>query len=465
MSEKLKPSEYNVFFDLDKGTHLAFNAMSGAFVRIQDGEYDKVKALIRDPNAFDAVTDGDIALKAAATRAGFIIGDDVDEYQILRLRVNMGKYSHANFHLTILPTVQCNFVCPYCYENPKAGQLSSELQEGLCKWVETRLPLVRRMSVGWFGGEPLLALDVIRNLSRRFKQICGDHDVDYSANITTNGYLMRRRVIEEFAAFSMKTVQVTIDGPPEVHDSRRVPRNGRPTFRRIIDNLVTLCEVMADVQICLRVNYDELSHDRIPELLPLLPDVLKRRSKIYFRQVFPPPQWWDAQAPTRMSSVKPDGKSVGFFDLQKAAQDQNFVLLLTGFSPSAGYCEADFVNYFVVDPEGNLHKCTVAFDAEHRIGHVTPEGKAEMNAMQMARWMLRETLERENCRVCKILPLCMGGCSFTSLCADGRKVCSTVNSEQMVIENLKLLYRNMQLEREYRQIPEAVADAAVGAGS
>jgi uncharacterized protein len=124
------------------------------------------------------------------------------------------------------------------------------------------------------------------------------------------------------------------------------------------------------------------------------------------------------------------------------------VVLVSNYSPQAGYCEADYLNHFVVDPDLNLHKCTVAFDEEHRIGYIDQDGKAIMDAGMYAKWMLREGIEKNACRDCKILPLCSGGCGFSTLCSKGKAVCSTINDPQMTIENLRMLYRNQMIERD-----------------
>jgi hypothetical protein len=92
----------------------------------------------------------------------------------------------------------------------------------------------------------------------------------------------------------------------------------------------------------LRVNFDAASIDHIPELFPLIPDSVKRKTEIYFRQVFPPPQWWDANEPTKSSSVQRNTDYVESVHLYKLAQDQGFRVLLNNYSPRTGYCEADW---------------------------------------------------------------------------------------------------------------------------
>ncbi len=69
--------------------------------------------------------------------------------------------------LTICTTMGCNFDCPYCFENHKAGKMSAEVQDDVVALAERMLDAAQRkaLSVTWFGGEPLLAPDVIEALS------------------------------------------------------------------------------------------------------------------------------------------------------------------------------------------------------------------------------------------------------------------------------------------------------------
>ena len=69
--------------------------------------------------------------------------------------------------LTICPTMGCNFDCPYCFENHRAGKMSREVQDDVVALAERMLEAsgVRRLAVTWFGGEPLLFPDVIESLS------------------------------------------------------------------------------------------------------------------------------------------------------------------------------------------------------------------------------------------------------------------------------------------------------------
>nr|MBN2278559.1 radical SAM protein [candidate division Zixibacteria bacterium] len=448
MSVGLKPSYYNFIFDLDDGTHLAFNAMTGAFARIKDDDYETVIRLLNSPAEFKVGNDRDSRILEAAKKAQFVIDEDYDEFEIIKFRANRLKYTSETFHLTIMPTLDCNFRCAYCYENFEKGKMPPENQEALCSWVDQKLKGSVVFDVSWFGGEPLMAFDVMDNLTREFKRLCKRRQVRYKAGITTNGYYLTPKRIEQIKELSIKIYQITIDGPPETHDKRRVLIDGRPTFARIMNNLTHLCNMIPDVDVKIRVNFDHASFVRIPELFPLIPPNVRSKSEIYFRQAFPSPKWWDKNEPSKKTYVTRGDKRLDYMILQNKAQDFGFKVLVSNYSPQAGYCEADYANHFVIDPKCYIHKCTVAFDDEHRIGKINPDGKVEVNVPLMARWLLRDTYNKDICRKCRILPLCMGGCGFDTLCSKNNEICSTINSESMTIENLKMLYKNHLIDQQ-----------------
>jgi len=446
MTERLKPSKYNFVFKLDNGSHMAYNTVSGAFVSISDDNYEVVTHLLENPNQYISKNGDEDKLVESAKRARFIIKEDIDELQNIIFLTNLMKYSTDVFQLTIMPTLDCNYKCPYCYENPEKGNMTSDAQRGLSLWVDKKLVSTKYLSVGWFGGEPLMAIKVMRNLTKKFKQSCEKYHVEYSSSITTNGYFINNKFISEIKDLSINNVQVTLDGPPDCHDKRRILKNNRGTFNRIIKNLMNMCEKNEDVLITMRVNYDVESYDRIPELFQYIPEIVKQRSRIYFRQTFPPPTWWDAIEPVKKSNIPKSSKQLDSIRLLRLAQDNGFKVFITNISPVAGYCEADYVNSFVVDPNCTLHKCTVAFDEKHKIGNITHEGKEIIDVQMLSQWMLRDTYSKSICKDCKILPVCMGGCGFNDLCSTGKARCGIVNEKDKTIEMLKLLYRNIIIE-------------------
>ena len=151
-----KPSRYNFFFKAEDGTYLAFNAMSGGLATLEDGEYEEVKAILADPGSYKADTDEKKRLWNALLKGKFIIEKEVDELEVLKMRNRVGRFKTDVLTLIIMPTLQCNFRCIYCYESFPNISMGRDIEEGVIKWVIEKTRSVQALYVGWFGGEPLL---------------------------------------------------------------------------------------------------------------------------------------------------------------------------------------------------------------------------------------------------------------------------------------------------------------------
>lgn len=79
--------------------------------------------------------------------------------------VIQSSISNDALHLIILPTEACNFRCVYCYETFKYNRIKAGVIEGIKNLISIRIPDLKYLHISWFGGEPLLTLDVIENIS------------------------------------------------------------------------------------------------------------------------------------------------------------------------------------------------------------------------------------------------------------------------------------------------------------
>lgn len=111
--------------------------------------------------------------------------------------------------------------------------------------------------------------------------------------------------------------------------------------------------------------------------------------------------------------------------------------------PKTGYCEADYVNRFIVDPKGNLHKCTVSFSPELRVGYLTKEGTAIFDITKLAIWLAKDPFSRDKCKNCKSLPICMGGCYSALLSKPNNNGCPSPAKPETISNYLELAYEEM----------------------
>lgn len=93
--------------------------------------------------------------------------------------------------------------------------MSRDVQEKVVELVKARAESVMRLSVTWYGGEPLLALDIIENLTNKFLEICEEHKIRYDAGIVTNGYLLTTKAAERLKDLRITHIQITVDARPK----------------------------------------------------------------------------------------------------------------------------------------------------------------------------------------------------------------------------------------------------------
>jgi len=146
-------------------------------------------------------------------------------------------------HMILDITWDCNFACKYCkYSGIYRGErvnteiyMSKEIIEKALLFLKNHSSESERLSIGFYGGEPLLAFENIKYAVFLAEKIFTSKEIRFS--LTTNGSLLLRKEIRRFLREHDFSVNVSIDGPKEIHDRYRVNRLGRPTFNFILRGL------------------------------------------------------------------------------------------------------------------------------------------------------------------------------------------------------------------------------------
>lgn len=231
-----KPSMFN--FILEDGEEMIlYNAMSGlpTACRIRKNHVSIVK---------DVLLKSDILIKpdesnsiiSTLIQKGFLVASDLDEKQkreALFTEINSGSM----LRLIVLPTEQCNYRCKYCYESFRRGKMLPETQEAVIKFVQKNIQRFSGIRLSWFGGEPLLAMDIIESMSMRLMEICKKAKRKYISDITTNGYLLSQDTFRKLLDLNVIEYQITIDGTKEIHDAKKPLINGNGTFDVVTNNI------------------------------------------------------------------------------------------------------------------------------------------------------------------------------------------------------------------------------------
>ncbi|QFS83455.1 Anaerobic sulfatase-maturating enzyme [Roseivivax sp. THAF40] len=318
-------------------------------------------------------------------RQGFVVDESLQEET--RAEDLLSRERDYGTHLIILPHEDCNFRCTYCYESFERGKMSPEIVAGLKSYIAREMPNIRLLNVGWFGGEPCLARDVIYDLSAEFQSLCENAGIKYRAAITTNGYFLDEVTVGRLLDAGIQHFQITIDGSEEAHDTVRRLRGGQPTYRRIFQNLVRMTEQERDFSVAVRVNFNPLTirtiDDFLKEAAPHLAD--DPRFFLDFHAV----GRWGGPNDQVMAVVEEQSAAEARLGLIDQATCHGFpaTSALDALKPHGAACYAGKASSMVVGSDGTIYKCTVAFeDDRNKVGQLYPDGTLEIDRDKWRAW-------------------------------------------------------------------------------
>ena len=293
--------------------------------------------------------------------------------------------SPRKFHLILMPTEKCNFRCTYCYEDFLIGRMPPGVVEGIKRLLAARVPTLSVLHVTWFGGEPLVASDLVLQLGGYAHELCRKHGVEFAANITTNGYGLTGDLFPRLLDISHTDYQITFDGDEEWHDRTRVLANGRATFARIWANMEACREAQGPFHIAFRLHVHEENVESVKRLYGRLRKefLQDRRFRAFFHKV------------SRLSA-RPIKEGVldkkGYLEALAYITDgaSTRVSRASGLSEEHldGYiCYAAKPNSLMIRADGRIGKCTVALqDPLNDLGRIKEDGTVAINNEKLRLW-------------------------------------------------------------------------------
>lgn len=406
MPETYVPTRFFSLSTLDDGTLVLFNSRTGAIGTVPPSDAPASRAALRRSARHEAPLQG---ILRDLQEGGFLIPDGTDE-QALVHRQYVDKYDDRYLNLIILPTEECNFRCVYCYESFLRGTMPEGIREGIRRYVAGQNRL-KRLDISWFGGEPLLAVDVVIELSRFFSAHCRQLGIAYSASMTTNGSLLTPDVAEALIAHGVRYFQITLDGVRHEHDKRRIAQSGGDTFDVILRNLRHLKSTPHPFVVALRHNFDPEGIDHLSEFIAMLKTEFG--GDVRFTTLFQPIGKWGGPNDSDLSVCEGRAAAQRYLDARVLAVEAGFrgAFQLDSFRPNGFVCYAANPRSFVIGSDGRLYKCTVELDYHDRniVGRLRPDGTMELDWRKMALWCETNGLdEGKKCGSCFFQPACHG---------------------------------------------------------
>lgn len=412
----MKESIYNSYYE--KGDELIiYNTITSAVLLLDE----KHKQLYND--FLENKTHLDENLKTELMKGGMLLEDEYNEKQAVEFFHMEKRLRHNSLSLTIAPTSDCNFRCPYCYEKGiEHIHMDDSTIDALFEFAKKQEK--KKLAVTWYGGEPTLCLDEIEKISDLFIEYYGEDN--YSATMVSNGYLLNREAALKLKSKNVTNVQITIDGPKEFHDKRRIFYDGSGSFDKIIENIENIYDIL---KIVIRINVDKTNIKETMRLIEYLDEKgLLEKIKFYIAPVN------DINASRRNHNCFSQ-KEFSKFEIDIYNKFQKYHPMKPPFA-TLGICGAISVDSYVVAPDGKLYKCWDEIGREGtEIGNVYEGITDKFNYLKWVSYNIKNY--NKECDQCKNLPTCYGGCPYQNMKRQGESHCiSFMHNGVDIINNL-----------------------------
>lgn len=272
--EKVFMSKYKNYFEKLKGEyHYArlgkpfqtrkkkyfYDTGTGKVLECTDTVFDILKTLFKE-DSFDAVLKMPISQTDMA-QALDEIRDCIEKEHILQA-VPVKEFNCAHLHaletyidqalmqVILEVTEKCNLRCAYCiygssnddFRNFGQKDMSFDIAKKAIDYGVAHSP--EKLTVSFYGGEPLLRYDFIKECIAYCQKTYPGKELQYS--MTTNLTLMTKERAEFFASIPNFVITGSIDGPEEIHDANRKFPNGDGSFAKAMEGLRNIAEALGD---------------------------------------------------------------------------------------------------------------------------------------------------------------------------------------------------------------------------
>ncbi|MGN8000148.1 radical SAM protein [Sphingomonas sp. 22176] len=316
--------------------------------------------------------------------------------------------SNQTLQLIILPTEQCNFRCTYCYEDFSIGNMKPNIVTGIIKLMENRSKDLKELHLSYFGGEPLLNMRVISQISGAAKILMSGRGT-FTSEMTTNGFLLDTETLRQLSYLECKCFQISLDGFKEGHDLTRRSRNGAPNFDTIWKNLIDARNSDIDFNISLRIHLRPGGEDSTINLVKAIRDnFADPRFSVFFKVIYN----WGGSDPDHPKIFQRDDKlalntTLSFLKQIEAERIQRIGGIPSSLAESMlvgregadhskpqgdftfkDVCYASKANSFVIRANGRIAKCTVALrNPKNDVGAIHEDGTIKFDSEKLSLWL------------------------------------------------------------------------------
>ena len=311
----------------------------------------------------------------------------------------------------------CNLACQYCFAEEgeyhgRRALMSFEVGKKALDFLIANSGNRRNLEVDFFGGEPLMNWQVVKDLVAYGREQEKLHDKKFRFTLTTNGVLLNDEVME-FCNREMGNVVLSIDGRKEVHDKMRPFRKGAGSYDLIVPKFQQFAESRHQDKYYVRGTFTHYNLDFSEDVLHL--------ADLGFKQISVEPVVAEPKEPYAIREEdlpklfeEYDKLAVEMIRRHKSGEDFNFFHFMIDLE--GGPCVAKRLSgcgsgteYLAVTPWGDFYPCHQFVGNEKFLLGNVDEGI--LNTDIRDEFKCCNVYAKEKCRKCFARFYCSGGCA------------------------------------------------------
>ena len=319
----------------------------------------------------------------------------------------------------------CNLNCAYCFASQgkyhgDRAVMSFEVGKRALDFLIENSGSRRNLEVDFFGGEPLMNFDVVKELVAYARSVEKEKGKNFRFTLTTNGLLIDDDVIE-FANRECANVVLSLDGRREIHDRYRVDYAGNGSFDRIVPKFQKLVEARGGKNYYMRGTFTHANPDFLKDVQTMLDLGFRELS---MEPVVCAPGDESELTAEDMPIVCEQYEKLAELMLQKDKEGDPFTFYHYMIDLEGGPCIYKRISgcgsgteYMAVTPWGDLYPCHQFVGEEKFLlgnvfdGVTNTECRADFAACNV--------YARPECRDCWARLYCSGGCAANAYHATG----------------------------------------------
>ena len=264
---------------INNGYHIVLDVNSGAIHVVDEVVYDviplfekhnseEITGLLREKYSEEEIREA-VEEVAQLKKEGSLFTPDTYEAPLIDFKKRPTVVKALCLHIAH----DCNLACRYCFAEEgeyhgRRALMSYETGKAALDFLIANSGSRRNLEVDFFGGEPLMNFEVVKQLVAYGREQEKLHDKHFRFTLTTNGVLLNDDIME-FANREMDNVVLSIDGRKEVHDHMRPFRKGAGSYDLIVPKFQKFAESRNQEKYYVRGTYTHFNTDFSKDVLHL----------------------------------------------------------------------------------------------------------------------------------------------------------------------------------------------------